>query len=71
MAFEQNMEKLEKIVEDLHCENLSLEKAIEKFEEGVKLANTCMKALEGMKKRVEVVTKTKEGKLKVKPFKTE
>ena len=71
MAFEQNMKKLEKIVDELHSESLSLEKAIEKFEEGVKIAHSCMKSLEAMKKRVELVTKSKDGKIKIKAFNPE
>ena len=68
MGFEDNLKKLEKIVDDLLSEKLSLEKSIEKFEEGVKLVDTCLKALEGMKKKVEIIAKTKDGKLKIKPF---
>lgn len=68
MGFEENLKKLEKIVDDLHTEKISLEKSIEKFEEGVKLADTCLKSLEAMRKKIEVITKTKDGKLKIKPF---
>lgn len=71
MGFEENMKKLEKIVNDLHSEKISLEKAIEKFEEGVKLADTCLKSLDGMRKKVEVVAKARDGKMKIKPFETE
>lgn len=68
MGFEENLKKLEKIIDDLHSEKISLEKAIERFEEGVKLADHCLKALDGMRKKIEVVAKTKDGKLKIKPF---
>jgi len=68
MGFEDNLKKLEKIVDDLLSEKLSLEISIEKFEEGFKLVDTCLKALEGMKKKVEIIAKTKDGKLKIKPF---
>jgi len=71
MGFEENLKKLEKIVDELHAEKLSLEKSIEKFEEGVKLGDLCVKALDGMKKKIEVVSKAKDGKLKVKPFEKE
>ncbi|MFH0877761.1 MAG: exodeoxyribonuclease VII small subunit [Candidatus Omnitrophota bacterium] len=71
MGFEENLKKLEKIVDDLHSEKISLEKSIEKFQEGVKLADTCLKSLEGMRKKIEVITKTKDGKLKIKPFEEE
>lgn len=68
MGFEENLKKLEKIVGDLQGEKISLEKAIEKFEEGVKLADTCLKTLEGMQKKVDVIAKAKDGKLKIKPL---
>jgi len=66
MNFEENLKKLEKVVDDLHGEKISLDKAIAKFEEGVKLADTCLKALDGMRQRVETITKTKDGKLVLK-----
>ncbi len=46
-------------------------KSIEKFEEGCKLADACFKTLEGMRKKIEVVTKSKDGKQKIKPFEVE
>jgi exodeoxyribonuclease VII small subunit len=68
MGFEDNLKKLEKIVEDLHSEKLSLEKSIEKFEDGVKLADTCIKSLDSMRKKIEVISKSKDGKVKIKPL---
>ncbi len=68
MGFEENLKKLEKIVEELHSEKLSLERSIEKFEDGVKLADTCIKSLDSMKKKIEVISKAKDGKMKIKPF---
>lgn len=68
MGFEENLKKLEKIVDELHSEKISLEKSLEKFEDGVKLADQCMKALDGMRKKIEVVVKSKDGKLKIKQF---
>lgn len=69
MGFEDDLKKLEKVVDDLHSQELSLEKSIKKFEEGVNLAEGCIKELDGMRKKIEVVTKTKDGKIKIKPFK--
>ncbi|MFB3919840.1 MAG: exodeoxyribonuclease VII small subunit [Candidatus Velamenicoccus archaeovorus] len=71
MGFEESLKKLEKIIDDLHSEKISLEKSIEKFEEGVKLADHCLKTLDGMRKKIEVVAKAKDGKLKIKPFEEE
>lgn len=68
MGFEENLKKLERVVDDLHSEKISLEKSIEKFEEGIKLADGCIKYLDTMRKKVEVITRSKDGKLKIKPF---
>ncbi len=68
MGFEEDVKKLEKVVDDLHSEKLSLEKSIQRFEEGVNLAEKCIKALDAMRKKIEVVSKTKDGKIKIKPF---
>ena len=68
MGFEENLKKLEKVVSDLHSEKISLEKSIEKFEEGIKLADSCVKYLDTMRKKVEIVARSKDGKLKIKPF---
>jgi exodeoxyribonuclease VII small subunit len=68
MGFEDNLKKLEKIVDDLNAEKLSLERSLEKFEEGMKLADTCIKSLDVMRKKIEVVSKGKDGKVKIKPF---
>lgn len=69
MGFEDDLKKLENVVDDLHSQEMSLEKSIKKFEEGVSLAESCIKELDGMRKKIEVVTKTKDGKIKIKPFK--
>jgi exodeoxyribonuclease VII small subunit len=71
MSFEENLKRLEKIVDELHSEKLPLEKSLEKFEEGVKLADASLKMLESMKKKIEVISKTKDGKIKISPFKEE
>lgn len=71
MGFEENLKKLEKIVDELHAERLTLETSMAKFEDGVKLAGKCLKSLESMRKRVEILAKTKDGKVKIKPFEPE
>lgn len=71
MGFEENLKKLEKIVDDLHGEKVPLEKALEKFEEGIKLVEACAKTLDQMRKKIEVVTRTKDGKIKIKSFEEE
>lgn len=67
-GFEDNLKKLEKIVDELHSEKFSLEKSIERFEEGIKIADTCIRSLDSMRKKIEIVSKGKDGKVKIKPF---
>ena len=67
-GFEDSLKKLEKIVDDLHSEKLTLEKSLERFEEGIKIAEGCIKSLDSMRKKIEVVSHGKDGKVKIKPF---
>jgi len=65
--FEEAMEKLEKITQDLEEGNLPLEESLEKFEEGMRLVNFCEKKLEEMEKRIRLLVKN-EGELKLEPW---
>ncbi len=62
-SFEENLENLEKIVKDLENGDVPLNLAIDKFNEGMKLASLCNDILE---KANETVTKVmeKDGTLK-------
>ncbi len=66
--FEKDLETLEKIVESLEDGELSLDESLKRFEEGVKLAKRCDKALAAAEKRIEILTKNAEGELEAQPF---
>lgn len=68
IKFEKAMEKLEKIVEDLETGNLSLEDALKKYEEGVKLSRVCQDRLTSAEKKVEILSRALDGSLKAQPF---
>lgn len=53
-TFEENLEELENIVRKLENGDIPLDEAIDKFNEGMKLANNCNKKLE---EATETVTK--------------
>ena len=61
-SFEENLENLGNIVKKLENGDIPLDEAIEKFNEGMKLANECNKILE---KANETITKSlsKDGSL--------
>lgn len=65
--FEECLQKLESIVDQLEKGNLPLEQALKLFEQGVDLSNSCRKELEEAEGRVEVLLKH-NGKLQAEPF---
>ena len=60
-TFEDDMGKLEALVEKLEQNELPLEDSIKAFEEGMKLAGTLVKTLEKAQERVRMLTKTEQG----------
>ena len=60
MKFEEAMERLEKITEELEQGNLSLDGALAKFEEGMKLISFCEKRLDEVEKKIQVLIKEGE-----------
>lgn len=65
--FEECLQKLESIVDELEKGNLPLEQALKLFEQGVELSNACRKELEEAEGRVEILLK-QNGKLQAEPF---
>ena len=68
IKFEDALKKLEKIVADLEDGSLSLDDALGKYEEGIKLSGLCAKKLELAKKKVEILMKSEDGSVELKPF---
>lgn len=68
MKFENALAKLEKTVEELESEEVSLEDSLKKFEEGINLVRFCSRKLEQVEKKIEILVKDKEGKTKKEPF---
>jgi len=60
-----NLEKaltdLEELVEELESGDLPLEKAMKKFEEGIKLTRGCQGALKEAEQKVEILLKSAGG----------
>ena len=66
--FEKDMEKLETLVEALEEGGLSLDDSLKKFEEGIKLAQRCDKALNAAEKKIEILTKNANGDVVAEPL---
>ena len=65
--FEQALEQLEKITQELESGDLSLEMSLKKFDEGMQLADFCNQKLSDAKKKVKMI-RTKDGQNEAIPF---
>jgi exodeoxyribonuclease VII small subunit len=65
--FEECLERLEKIVQELEKGDIALEQSLALFEEGMQLSNACRKELDEAEGKVEVLLK-QNGKLQPEPF---
>jgi len=58
---EKSLTDLEELVEELESGDLPLEKAMKKFEEGIKLTRACQAALKEAEQKVEILLKSAGG----------
>ena len=65
LSFEEAMSNLEAVVRELEDESISLDGAMEKFETGVRLSELCLKKLNEAEKKIEELTRSENGQLKV------
>ena len=54
--FEEKLEKLEKLSENIKQSDISLEDALKNFEEGIKLAKTLEKELDKMEGKIQILS---------------
>ncbi|MGC8758682.1 MAG: exodeoxyribonuclease VII small subunit [Bryobacteraceae bacterium] len=57
VSFEQSLRELQQIVEELEKPDVSLERALELFEKGVKLSEACRRQLVEAESRIEILLK--------------
>lgn len=56
IKFEDALSRLDMIVNDLEKGGLTLEESLKEFEEGIKLSDYCVKKLEEVEKKIEVLS---------------
>jgi exodeoxyribonuclease VII small subunit len=61
LDLEKSLSDLEALVEELESGDLPLEKALQKFEEGIRLTRGCQAALKDAEQRVEMLLKSAGG----------
>jgi len=65
---EKSLADLETLVEELESGDLPLDKAMKKFEEGIKLTRGCQAALKDAEQKVEILLKTAGGEETLQEF---
>jgi exodeoxyribonuclease VII small subunit len=68
LTFEKAMEQLEKIVESMETEALSLEQSLKKFEDGMKLTQYCAQKLVETEKKISLITEKRDEDFEEVPF---
>ena len=67
-SFESCLDRLEKIVKELENGNLPLERALELFEEGMKLSENCRRQLDSAEGRMEMLVRKADGRVATEPL---
>ncbi|HVF89704.1 MAG TPA: exodeoxyribonuclease VII small subunit [Blastocatellia bacterium] len=67
-SFEASLKELEQIVDQLEAGDLSLERSLDLFEQGVRLSRECQKRLDDAERKVEILLKGSGGAVEAAPF---
>ena len=68
LSFEDALKKLESVVEAMESDDLPLETLIQRYEEGMKLSETCQAKLAEAELKISKLEKTASGEFKLKPL---
>jgi exodeoxyribonuclease VII small subunit len=68
IPFEEALKKLESVVEAMESGDLPLETLIQRYEEGVKLAQVCQAKLAEAEMKIQQLEKNAQGEMKLKPL---
>ena len=67
-TIEQAIKQLEQIVQDLESGDLPLEKAMQRFEQGIGLSKQCSEMLDETEKKISILVQDADGAFIEKPF---
>ena len=68
-SFEENFSRLEKILEKLENEDVSLEDTLKLYEEGLILTKFCYEKLTNAELRIKEISKSLKGDIEIKDYK--
>jgi exodeoxyribonuclease VII small subunit len=66
--FEDSLQRLEELVQEMESGDLPLEEILKKYEEGNRLVKLCAAKLNEAEKRIEQLMKEKDGSLALEPL---
>lgn len=69
--FEEQIQELEKIINELENGKLNLDDSVIKFEEGMKISKECNKMLENAEKKITILLNDENGEKKEENFEAE
>lgn len=67
-SFENAIERLEQIVEQMENDKLPLEDLLVRYEEGIRLVKICSEKLDAAEKKIEMITRDAAGKPQLAEF---
>lgn len=68
-SFEESFARLEKILERLESDDISLDETIKLYEEGLLLTKICYERLSNAELRIKEINKTHKSELEIKDYK--
>ncbi len=68
LSFEEAIEQLEKVVNELEAPNLTLDESVKKFEKGMELSKHCNELLEKAEKNITILIEKSNGEMKEEAF---
>ncbi|MFA6848916.1 MAG: exodeoxyribonuclease VII small subunit [Selenomonadaceae bacterium] len=63
ITFEESMHQLEEIVQTMETGDISLDELLSQYTQGVKLSQSCMKALNEVEKAMDTMLKETDGEI--------
>ncbi|MHC4342315.1 MAG: exodeoxyribonuclease VII small subunit [Planctomycetota bacterium] len=70
-GFEEHLEALERLVDELESGELTLEGSMERYQEGVERLKTCYEMLRKAEQQVKILVRDTDGELREEPFGSE
>jgi len=70
-GFEEHLQALERLVEELESGDLTLDDSLKRFQEGVERLRSCRDLLTRAEDQVKILVKSAEGELTEEPFEDE